>query len=93
MSLVVSIEWFLIINGSINLTISKTNHISFTLKGILLSSDIDNSVQYNFKDSNVIYVTCVYDIVYQILKPYIILFFTVLTLDEKIIVDLIYCNS
>ena len=33
-----------------------------------------------------------YDIVYQILKPYIRFVLTVVPLDEKIVVDLIYCN-
>ena len=48
--------------------LSKTNHISFTLKRIRSSSDIDSSVTLK---TIVIYVICVYDIEYQILKPYI----------------------
>ena len=70
-----------------NLIISKTNHISFTLKRIPQSSDIDSNVTFK---TIVIYVTCVYDIVYQILKPYIRFVLTELPLDEKIVVDLIY---
>ena len=68
MILVISIYAFQITVGLLILIISKTNQISSTLKRISYISDINSSV------SIVIYVTCVYDIVSQILKPYISLF-------------------
>ena len=58
----------------------------FHIQKILKSLDIVISV------SIVIYITCMHDLVYQILKPYIRFVLTGLFLDENIIVDLIYCN-
>ena len=50
-------------------------------------------MQVNTERSKIIY-TGVYDIIYQILQPYIVFVFDSINtpLDEKKIVDLIHCN-
>ena len=73
MILVMSIYAFQITMGLCYLITYKTNYISLTLKRISLSSDIVSSVSF------VIYVPCLYDTEYQILKLISDLFLKVLS--------------